>query len=452
MYGTKSEILLERILKNLGVFNTSPYFFAVESNPYSTKTERLLYLIEVHTRVLSRLIPSGGNQGDLLAKASNADYDLEWIENYTSSVKHTVKLGENINKGQAVYVSSADGTNMIVTKASNVSEATSSKTMGLLAFTGITNDQGFVVTEGLLAGLDTSSANAAGDPVWLGTNGDLIYGLVNKPYAPAHLVFIGIVTRKQQNNGEIFVKAQNGFELKEIHDVQLTNLVPGNLIVYDAVNSLWKNSNVIERNSTDAALRITQIGTGESLRIEDSTNPDSTPVVVTADGWVGVGISTPDSILHVHNASAGTVTPIAGSVMTLENNTTCYFTVLAPDANFSGFVMGSPSDNFGAFIRWGHALGKLEIATANSNDYIEFYVQNAVSKAFITTNGLGVNAQPVASAALQVNSTTQGFLPPRMTNAQRLAITSPAVGLMVYCTDAIEGLYINKSTGWTFIV
>jgi hypothetical protein len=57
-----------------------------------------------------------------------------------------------------------------------------------------------------------------------------------------------------------------------------------------------------------------------------------------------------------------------------------------------------------------------------------------------------------ASAVLQADSTTQGFLPPRMTNAQRTAISSPAIGLMVYCTDATEGLYIYKSTGWTFII
>jgi hypothetical protein len=57
-----------------------------------------------------------------------------------------------------------------------------------------------------------------------------------------------------------------------------------------------------------------------------------------------------------------------------------------------------------------------------------------------------------ASAQLQVDSTTKGFLPPRMTNAQRSNISSPAVGLMVYCTDAVEGLYINKSTGWTLVI
>jgi len=57
-----------------------------------------------------------------------------------------------------------------------------------------------------------------------------------------------------------------------------------------------------------------------------------------------------------------------------------------------------------------------------------------------------------ASAQLEVTSVTRGFLPPRMTNAQRLAIASPAVGLMVYCTDMVEGLYVNKSTGWTFVI
>jgi hypothetical protein len=56
------------------------------------------------------------------------------------------------------------------------------------------------------------------------------------------------------------------------------------------------------------------------------------------------------------------------------------------------------------------------------------------------------------SAKLKIESTTQGFLPPTMTNAQRTAISTPAIGLMVYCTDATEGLYVNKSTGWTFII
>jgi hypothetical protein len=71
----------------------------------------------------------------------------------------------------------------------------------------------------------------------------------------------------------------------------------------------------------------------------------------------------------------------------------------------------------------------------------------------VSAGGAYINTTSVqASAILQADSTTKGFLPPRMTNAQRTAISSPAVGLIVYCTDMVEGLYVYKSTGWTFVI
>lgn len=49
--------------------------------------------------------------------------------------------------------------------------------------------------------------------------------------------------------------------------------------------------------------------------------------------------------------------------------------------------------------------------------------------------GIGTNS-PSASSVLDVESTTKGFLYPRMSNTQMLAIASPAAGLMVFNTDA----------------
>lgn len=49
---------------------------------------------------------------------------------------------------------------------------------------------------------------------------------------------------------------------------------------------------VVETNSSLAALRVTQTGSGNALLIEDSGNPDSTPFVVDADGNVGIGLAT----------------------------------------------------------------------------------------------------------------------------------------------------------------
>lgn len=48
--------------------------------------------------------------------------------------------------------------------------------------------------------------------------------------------------------------------------------------------------------------------------------------------------------------------------------------------------------------------------------------------------GIGTST-PTASAKLDISSTTQGFLPPRMTYQQMQAITSPATGLVVFCTN-----------------
>lgn len=193
------------------------------------------------TLTIGGTLPAGGTAGQLLSKIDGTDYNTTWIDNFAPQVKHDVKLGATIAKGKAVYVSTSDGTNMVVSAASNASEATSSKVLGLLETGGVTNDIVKVVTEGLVAGLDTSTATA-GDPVWLGTGGNLIFGLVNKPVAPAHLVFIGTVTRVQSNNGEIFVNVQNGFEFEELHNLLITSKADKDLVYYDNASSLWKNA------------------------------------------------------------------------------------------------------------------------------------------------------------------------------------------------------------------
>ena len=188
---------------------------------------------------------------------------------YTQVVKHIVRAAESLTKGQAVYVTGANGTNILVSAASNNAETTSSKTMGLLQQNLSTNQSGFVITEGLLAGLNTSSAQQ-GDPVWLGTNGSLIYGLTNKPYAPAHLVFIGIVTRAHQNLGEIFVKVQNGFELDELHDVYINGKQNNQVLRYNSTSGLWTNQTI--DNLFDPAGSAAAVQTNLTAHDSDTTN------------------------------------------------------------------------------------------------------------------------------------------------------------------------------------
>lgn len=60
--------------------------------------------------------------------------------------------------------------------------------------------------------------------------------------------------------------------------------------------------------------------------------------------------------------------------------------------------------------------------------------------------GIGI-ASPVASAIVQMESTTKGMLPPRLTSVQRDAISSPAVGLQVFNTTT-ERPNWRTSSGW----
>jgi hypothetical protein len=74
-----------------------------------------------------------------------------------------------------------------------------------------------------------------------------------------------------------------------------------------------------------------------------------------------------------------------------------------------------------------------------------------------TVNGkviVGASSAASASAVLEASSTTQGFLPPRMSGAQRDAISSKAAGLVVWCTNCgLNGeLQVYNGTAWTNMI
>jgi len=161
----------------------------------------------------------------------------------TDIIEQYCKAGTAIAKGNVVYVTGATGSNVIIGLAQANGEATSSKVLGFSRQTLALNDFGYVITEGLLEGIDTSGATA-GDPVWLSptTPGGFVFGLANKPSAPNNMVYLGVVVRANQNNGVIFVRVQNGFELEELHNVKINGIANNDIIRYDSTQSLWINS------------------------------------------------------------------------------------------------------------------------------------------------------------------------------------------------------------------
>jgi len=59
---------------------------------------------------------------------------------------------------------------------------------------------------------------------------------------------------------------------------------------------------VITANTSTDAVRITQTGSGNALVVEDSTNPDTTPFVITSTGALGIGTTDPETKLDVYGA------------------------------------------------------------------------------------------------------------------------------------------------------
>ena len=67
--------------------------------------------------------------------------------------------------------------------------------------------------------------------------------------------------------------------------------------------------------------------------------------------------------------------------------------------------------------------------------------------------GIGTTT-PISSAELDVTSTTKGFLPPRMTHAQKMAVLSPVAGLQIWCTDcgSVGQTQVYNGSIWTDLV
>ena len=160
-----------------------------------------------------------------------------------------VTNGESIaiTKGQPVYAFSGTGDRMVVKLAYNTGDATSAQTVGIVLSSSIgANQKGLIMMQGLLDGLSTlpTSTYIDGDAVYLGATAGTITNV--KPYAPNHLVYLGVVTTASPGAaGRMYVRVQNGYELDELHNVQAqTPTVNDVLYYFGGSPGQWKTASI----------------------------------------------------------------------------------------------------------------------------------------------------------------------------------------------------------------
>jgi hypothetical protein len=219
----------------------------------------------------------------------------EYLKNtlsQTTEVSQTyVRNGETttLTTGTVVYLDARQGDRATVKRAYNTSDATSAKTLGVVAENIPAHSDGLVTTLGYLEKVNTS-AFTAGQTLYLGATAGTF--TATKPYAPNHLVYVGVVVRANAGNGIIYVRCQNGYELDEIHDVQITSPIAGQILSYDSVTDLWKN---------------TSVGNLSSLTVAGNMTVDTDTLHVdSANNRVGVKTTSPTTALDVNGAVTAT--------------------------------------------------------------------------------------------------------------------------------------------------
>ncbi|WP_366186307.1 DUF1566 domain-containing protein [Flavobacterium ovatum] len=91
-------------------------------------------------------------------------------------------------------------------------------------------------------------------------------------------------------------------------------------------------------------------------------------------------------------------------------------------------------------------------SVATSSDFVDLTTSQTISGSKSLNNNLRIGTTaPTSSAVLEVSSTTQGFLPPRMTQTERNSISSPVAGLIVWCKNCGENgeLQVFNGARWT---
>ena len=146
---------------------------------------------------------------------------------------------------QCVKISGAQGQRPKVALAQANNDANSADTIGLVTETIHDNNEGFVTTSGIVRNINTTGS-LQGES-W--NDGDVLYlsgttpgQLTNvKPSAPTHTVIVGFVIYAHNNQGKIFVKVDNGYEIDELHNIKITSVANNNVLRYNSSLAVWEN-------------------------------------------------------------------------------------------------------------------------------------------------------------------------------------------------------------------
>jgi hypothetical protein len=200
-----------------------------------------------------------------------------------------------------------------------------------------------------------------------------------------------------------------------------------------------------------------QIAGGNNIKLADSsaTNELQNLSVSTSGSNRNIGISNGNNIIVNVNDADSSVTNELQSISQSTNKGTVTLSknggsIVLPDSSAMNELQKLTLTNNGLLKTI--AITKGDSVTFSVNDGDTTYWKKNSTGIYYKVGRVGIGAANTeASSVLQVSSTSQGALMPRMTEAQRIAILSPALGLLVFQTNNTAGFYFYNGTAWVIL-
>ena len=331
------------------------------------------------------------------------------------------KSGATISKGMVVHLTGSNNSSdtPYVITASYESDSLSANTLGIASETIAFNNTGLIVTEGVLTGVDVAGFTS-GQVLYLGPTGSIIG---SAPVAPLHAVRLGQVVRDSpSNNGAIYVRVDNGYELGELHDVVDTTTTSsyGDLLVKSG--SVWTNSRQLtgsygltgSLNATSftgsfsgshfGPLTGTASYASQALSASYSITSSNalTASFVTSSNVFGPNGS--NSILSASFAISSSRAVTSSFAVTSSNALTASFVLSSSFAVSSSNALTSSflGSTTNAFIQNGNSFGTTALLGTNDNQPLALET-NGTTRMFISSSGDVGIGKTTPSARLDVS-------------------------------------------------
>jgi hypothetical protein len=319
---------------------------------------------------------------------------------------------------QVVKISGAQGQKLAVGLAQANNDNNSADTIGIVIESIATNQEGFIMTVGSLESINTTGSLQG--ETW--SDGDVLYlsptvaGRITnvKPVAPSHLVVVGYVEYAHANNGKIYVKIMNGWELGELHDVDTTGATNGQVLKYNG--SIWlpgSDTAGISSIATSAPITGGTITTSGTIGITQATG--STDGYLSATDWTT--FNSKQAALTLTTSGTSGAATLVGATLNIPQ----YQAVLTNPVTGTGasgqvaYWSGTGTQTGSNNLFWDNANGRLGIGT--STPTINLQVETSVnSSAGIYTRNSNsgnlaygyVNANNNLSASIDIRSHSSG--------------------------------------------